>query len=111
MKVGVIGTGSWGTALAQVLCDNNIDVLIWGRSAIEVDSINNEHKLSYLGNVLLNENLKATKEFKDVIEEVSVKLNLAEKLAESEEEYNKIRKQKEYIQDKINKFIKYLISY
>lgn len=67
MKVGVIGTGSWGTALAQVLCDNNIDVLIWGRSAIEVDSINNEHKLSYLGNVLLNENLKATKEFKDLL--------------------------------------------
>ena len=48
----------------------------------------------------------ATKEFKDVIEEVSVKLNLLEKLSESEEEYNKIRKQKEYIQDKINELIK-----
>ena len=30
MKCVVAGSGSWGTGLAQVLCDNGRDVTIWG---------------------------------------------------------------------------------
>ena len=43
----------------------------------------------------------ATKEFKEVIDEKSMKLNLAEKLAESEEEYNKVRKQIKNAEEKL----------
>ena len=32
MNVRVLGTGSWGTALAQVLADNGHDVIMWGIS-------------------------------------------------------------------------------
>ena len=46
MKVVVIGSGSWGTGLAQVLCDNQVDVTIYGNCAEEIRDINENHRNS-----------------------------------------------------------------
>ena len=59
----ILGSGSWGTALAQALADNKQDVIIYGKSQSEVDDINQNHKNSkFFGDVLLNETLVATKD-------------------------------------------------
>ena len=43
-KVGVIGAGSWGTALSVLLHSNGHEVEIWSISQPEVDMLNAEHE-------------------------------------------------------------------
>ena len=60
-KFTVLGSGAWGTTLAQVLCDSGQDVLIWGRNSDSVNEINNKNANSkYLPGVVLPKQLRAT---------------------------------------------------
>mgnify|MGYP000308297852 CR=1 FL=1 len=61
MKIAVLGTGQWGSAVAQILCDSGNDVLIWGRNTSVVDEINSRHtNTNSLPGISLPQNLKAT---------------------------------------------------
>ena len=59
--VTVLGAGSWGTTMAQVLADAGNDVLVWGRDADVVNEINFSHSnQKYLPGVLLPSQMRAT---------------------------------------------------
>lgn len=60
-KIGVIGAGAWGTALAQSIANAGRDVLMRAREEEVVKSINEENEnILYLKSVSLNEKIKAT---------------------------------------------------
>lgn len=59
-RIGVIGGGAWGTALAALSAEQG-DTLLWARNAAVVDDINTRHANTlYLPDVNLPASLKAT---------------------------------------------------
>ena len=68
MRAAVIGTGSWGTALAQVLADNGNDVMLYGRNPSELEDINLHHKnTKYFGDTPINAALRATADPRELL--------------------------------------------
>ncbi|HYJ51963.1 MAG TPA: NAD(P)H-dependent glycerol-3-phosphate dehydrogenase [Allosphingosinicella sp.] len=61
MKLGVIGGGAWGTALAQVAAAGGEAVLLWAREAEVVESVNARHENEiFLKGVPLHAAIRAT---------------------------------------------------
>jgi glycerol-3-phosphate dehydrogenase (NAD(P)+) len=60
-KFTVLGSGAWGTTMAQVLCDAGQDVLVWGRNTDVISEINDKNSNSkYLPGILLPIQMRAT---------------------------------------------------
>ncbi len=59
-KVGILGAGAWGTAVAKVIAEKGIDVDIWSHEVETAEDINLRHRNSrYLPDMVLPENLRA----------------------------------------------------
>ena len=69
MKISLLGSGQWGTALAQVLCDAGNDVLLWGRNNDVVEEVNLHHRNSKsLPDVELPRSLRATSKIEEAFD-------------------------------------------
>lgn len=67
-KIGVIGSGSWGTAIANVLAQKGNVVTLWCylKEEFEMFSEYHEHK-SFLPGVILPDNVKFTMDMKEAV--------------------------------------------
>ncbi len=69
MKIAVIGAGSWGTALAQLLATHNFDVMLWARDECVVCGINNDHRNPrYVSSATLDAKVSATRSYAEALE-------------------------------------------
>ena len=67
MRIGVIGGGAWGTALAQVAARGGQPVTLWAREAEVVSGINDAHENSvFLRGVPLSDTIRATSDLGDL---------------------------------------------
>ncbi len=67
MKLGVIGGGAWGTALAQVASTGGQETLLWAMEPEVIDTVNARHEnLVFLPGIPLNETIRATSDLAEL---------------------------------------------
>ena len=67
-NVAIIGSGSWGTALAVCLANNGNNVKIWSFCEEEKDLINNKKQCKFLPGVVIPNNVECMTDFEKVID-------------------------------------------
>ena len=65
-KIGILGAGTWGTALARMLAVNGSDVLLWSAIPAEIDSLAQTHVHPNLPGMVLPDSLRFTKDLAEV---------------------------------------------
>ena len=68
-RVGIIGAGSWGTALALVLYNNGNEVTVWSIVESEINMLKDTHEhKDKLPGVILPNDMKFTTDLKEAVE-------------------------------------------
>ena len=72
-KVAVLGAGSWGSVLANLLVDNGHEVELWSRDQDQVDRLNKEHvNPAYMKNFTYSSKLHDTTDMKAAVKGADV---------------------------------------
>ena len=72
MKIGILGAGTWGIALAALLCNNGQDTLVWSAIPSEIDELIKSSTHRNLPGIILPKSIKYTKSIKDVADEAEM---------------------------------------
>jgi glycerol-3-phosphate dehydrogenase (NAD(P)+) len=60
MKISVLGSGSWGTAVAKLLNENGHDVTLWSKFEAEAETLRTERENPFLKGVMIPDTVKIT---------------------------------------------------
>ena len=75
-KIAIIGSGSWGVALATYLANVGNQVKIWSFSEEERDLINNEKKCKFLPDLIIPDNIYCSTSYEEVIKDTEFILHV-----------------------------------
>ena len=75
-NIAIIGSGSWGVALAIYLAKQGKKVKIWSFAKEEAELINNEKKCKFLPNITLPEGIECTLSYEETIKDSEIILHV-----------------------------------
>ena len=75
-NIAIIGSGSWGIALATHLSRNGNKIKVWSFDEEEKNLINNEKKCKFLPNLVLPDNIFCSNDFEEVIKDAEFILHV-----------------------------------
>ena len=96
-KIAIIGSGSWGCALAIHAANLGNNVTIWSFSDEEANIINNERKCKFLPNASMPENILCSTNIEEVVADSDIILHVTPSKFVRET----IKKYKMYVKDQI----------
>lgn len=71
-KIGVLGAGTWGIALARMLCNIGNDITVWSAVDKEIDALMKTYEQPNLKGIRLPQEIKFTKVIKDAVEGMDI---------------------------------------
>lgn len=94
-NISVIGSGSWGVALAIHMAKMGHNIKIWSFAKEEVDLINKERKCKFLPEIILPDNIMATQNFEESIKDTEYIFHVTP----SKVTRNVVKQYKEYVKN------------
>ena len=73
-KIGILGAGTWGMALARMLCVSGNDVLVWSAIEKEIDALSSTRVHPNLPGMKIPEELRFTKSVEEVCRDKDILL-------------------------------------